>query len=94
MMKLTKIHLFSIGLAMGLVGGILLSSISWQAERDKLSTNLDEVRTIAIQTKIKSNKDSIQYNDKIAELAALYYNLQLENLELRERFGISQAKIE
>lgn len=90
-MKISKTHLLFIGLVIGLIGGNFLTSISWQAEQNKLSTNLDEVRTIAIQTKMKSNKDSIEYNDKIAEMAALYYRLELENRELRERHGINTA---
>lgn len=88
-MKLTKTHHFLIGLGIGLVVGILLSSLSWRAERHKLSTNLDEIRTIVIENKLKSNNDSIKYNDKIADMAALYYRLELENRELKEKQAIA-----
>ena len=92
-MKLNKTHLFFIGLAVGLIGGNFLTSIPWKADQNERSANLDDVRTILIQTKMKSNKDSIEYNDKIAEMAALFYKLELENRELREKLKADYATV-
>lgn len=88
-MKLSKTHLFLIGLAVGLVAGNLLSSFSWRAERDEMNKSMAEIRTIVIENKLKSNNDSIKYNDKIADMAALYYRLELENRELKDKQAIA-----
>lgn len=90
-MKLTKTHLFSIGLAVGLVAGNLLSSFSWRVERNEMYRSMDEIRTIVIENKLKSNSDSIKYNDKIADMAALYYRLELENRELKDKQVIANS---
>ena len=91
MMKLSKTHLFLIGITVGLVAGNLLSSFSWRAERDEMNKSMADIHTMVIENKLKSNNDSIKYNDKIADMAALYYRLELENRELKEKQAIANS---
>ena len=85
MMKRTQNYHFILGLVFGFAAGVFLSSIAWRIERDKMVANLDDVRTILIQTKMRSYKDSIWYNDKILILSDLLYESSFENKELKEK---------
>ena len=88
-MKLTKTHVFLIALTLGIVAGNLLTTYTKSYQRKTANKATDEVLFMLYEIKSKSNEDSVKYNDKIAEISAQYYRLELENRELKENLGFS-----
>lgn len=87
-MKIKTITPLLIALIIGIIIGNYITTLYKDNERKEVLNNLDDVRSILIETKLKSNNDSIKYNDKIADIAAQYYRLELENRELKDKQGI------
>jgi len=89
MMKITKTSLFFIALILGLIIGNFFTANYGNAYKSGVAENLDHVKSILIETKLKSNEDSIWCGQQIEKLSDLLYESKTENQELKKRLGIA-----
>ena len=90
-MKLNKTQIFLIALVIGLIGGNALTIVATTYHNKSATKLTDDELFILYETQTKNNEDSIKYNNRIAEISAQYYQLELENRELKEKLATNKA---